>query len=143
TADADEMYALPGLTRDDVDAIVAYRAAAGTIQDPGGLVAANVISEDKLEQIAPFLIVSKPSSPGFATNGRARYRALVTNGDSRLPAMALDGRVGALRSLTLGGDFVLTHNFIGQVRADPARQALSAEPRANRVEVAKVYAEWK
>ena len=65
TADEDEIYALPGLTLAEAQAVVTYRTAAGGIPDPGGLVAGGVLGADKLLAIAPFLIVSQPKTPSF------------------------------------------------------------------------------
>jgi hypothetical protein len=143
-ADAEELYALPGLTVADVDAIITYRAAAGTIFDPGALAAAGVISDEKLAAIAPFVIVGpieRPGAPAFA--GRARYRALYSSGDSRLPAMALEARATTLRRLNLAVDLVVTRNLIGDLRYDAGRDALSAAGRTTRVHVPKAYAFWK
>src|SRR5690349_1617909 len=63
SADRAQLYALPNLTYEDVDAIIAYRdAQKGVISDPGGLVAAGAITEDKLLAIAAFVVVRPATS---------------------------------------------------------------------------------
>src|SRR5262245_58013577 len=58
SADRAQLYALPNLTYEDVDAILAYREAQkGVISDPAGLVAAGAITEDKLLGISSFIVV--------------------------------------------------------------------------------------
>ncbi len=141
-AAAEEIYALPGLTMQDAEAIVAYRVAAGGIGDPGGLVAGGALDGDKLATIAPFLLVSRPRAPGITFSGRARYRALVTSGDGRVPSMAAEARVTTLRNVTASASVILTRNNIGDVRYDPTRDALSGDPRATRPRLAKLYLHW-
>jgi hypothetical protein len=143
-ADAEELYALPGLTVADVDAIIAYREAAGGLFDPGSLAAAGVLTDEKLAAIAPFVIIAEAETPGAPSfSGRARARALYSSGDSRLPTMALEARATTLRRLTVAADVVITRNLIGDLRYDQGRDALSAEGRQVRVHLPKAYAHWK
>jgi hypothetical protein len=132
-ADAEELYALPGLTIADVDAIIAYRNAAGSIFDPGALAAAGVISDEKLAAIAPFVIVTpveQPGVPSFA--GRARYRALYSSGDSRLPAMALEARATTLRRLTPCGRRPSSRSSPAATRRASASGSPTTTPRSTR-----------
>jgi hypothetical protein len=46
------LYGLPNLTYEEVDKILAYRAAAGGIDDPAKLVSAQVLSDRKLLAIS-------------------------------------------------------------------------------------------
>jgi hypothetical protein len=142
-ADAQELYALPSLTLEDVDRIVAYRAASGGILDPGALVAAGVLGDDKLAAIAPFVIVTSPAAPGLAVDGRVRYRTLYTTEDDRVPPMALEGRATLLRNLTGAVALLLGRNDVGDVRYDQGRDALSAAQRTTRLAVPKGYVMWK
>jgi hypothetical protein len=52
-----ELYSLPNLTYDEVDAILAYRQVQGFVADPADLVAAGALTEQKLLAIAAFLIL--------------------------------------------------------------------------------------
>src|SRR5262249_18983910 len=121
-ADQEELYALPGLTLADVEAIVAYRTASGKIEDPAALVAAGVISDDKLERIAPFLLLRRPGI-GLAASGRITGRTLWTSEDSDFPATALEAKVLTLGNLTLGAGALITRHRLGDVRWDPSRGA--------------------
>src|SRR5262245_26628550 len=61
TADRQELYTLPNLTYDDVDAIIAYRELQkGRITNPAELVTAGALSEEKLLAISAFIIVTTP-----------------------------------------------------------------------------------
>jgi hypothetical protein len=143
-ADAEELYALPGLTLQDVDGIVAYREAAGGIPDPGALFAAGVLTDEKLLAIAPFLVVSRAAGADVPpVAGRARLRGVYTTGDGRLPPVALEGRASTLRNLHLALALVVARNDIGDLRYDTGRDALSAAPRATRLRVPKFYAAWR
>jgi hypothetical protein len=143
TADAEELYALPGLTAKDVQAIVTYRQGAGAITDAHSLVAAGLISDDKLHRIAPFLRV-RPSAAGpFAATGQIVGRTLWTSADRRVPATELEAKVQTLGNLTVGANAILTRDQLASVKWDPGRAALTAEPPATRLQLAKIYAAWR
>ena len=97
----------------------------------------------KLAAIAPFVVVSSGGGPGLAATGRVRFRTIYTGGESRVPPMALEGRVTMFHNLTVGADLLLTRNSLGDVRYDTGRDALSADGRAERLVLPKVYAMWK
>lgn len=71
-ATREELYSLPNLTYDDVDAILAFRKAQGYVGDPAGLVAAGALTDGKLLSIAAFLI----------ERSRAAIRKRVGNGSA-------------------------------------------------------------
>ncbi len=137
-----DLYALPNLTYEDVDAILAYREDVGWITDPADLVRANVLSERKLASISAFLVKRVPGRSLAATNGFVRYQTAWTQKDTRVPPMALQARVSTLRHLTVGAAGVLTRNRIGTPAWDPNRDALSAELASSQVHVPKYYAMW-
>lgn len=141
-ADRDELYALPNLTYDDVDRILAYRAEAGRIADPADLVAAGVLTQRKLASIAAFLVLPDSKASRGGVHGQIRYRTLYVAGDPRVPPMALQARVRALGNLTVGAAALLDPQRLGPVRWDPNRAALVAEPEAVRPRLPKAFAQW-
>ena len=143
SASRDELYSLPNLTYADVDAILDYRREAGRIHHPADLVAAGVLEERKLLAIAPFLVVVEEKPAAWATHGRVRYLGTYVAGDERVPAMALAARVSSLRHLEAGLVGVLTRQRLGDVRYDPNRGALSAEPPGVQFHLPKFYLQWQ
>lgn len=143
TAGRDDIYALPNLTYADVDAILAYRDDAGSIGDPLALVTAGVISQRKLEAIAPFLLLVEKKPALFATSGRFRYLTTWVAGDRDVPSMVLAGKVSTLKNLDIELTGVMTRNRISDVVFDPSRDALSAEPASVQVHVPKFYLQWE
>lgn len=143
-ADREELYSLPNLTYDEVDAILAYRTTAGWIRDPIDLVVNGVLSQEKLEAIAGFLVVSSQTQPLFATDGwiRSQTRWTVSDNDST-PPVALQARISTLEHLTVGMASTLSRNRISDVVYDPTRGALSARPADTQVHVPKLYARWE
>lgn len=142
TATREDLYTLPNLSFEDVDAILAYREEAGYIDDPAQLVAAGALSRPKLDSIAMFLVVTDPSRPLAATTGFVRYQTAWTPEDRRVPPMALQARVTTLRHLTVGVAATLSRNRIADVRYDPNREALSAVEAGPQVNVPKYFATW-
>jgi hypothetical protein len=145
TATRDELYALPNLTYDHVDGIIAYRNDAGRINDPADLVVAGVVPRRILAAIAPFLLLSgeEAEAPFRGARGFVRYRTMTSNGDQGVPPMALQGRVTTARHLTVGGAFVLDRNRIAPPKWDPNRQALTSTGEQVRPRVAKIFARWE
>lgn len=138
-ASREELYALPNLTYAEVDAILRYRAEAGFIDDPAALVVAGVLPERKLAAISAFLIVRAPERAGAAVDGLVRLPAVWVWSTDGPPPGALEARVGA-GDLTFGLVGTVTRNRLGDVRYDPVRGTLTAEPPATRLELPKVYA---
>jgi hypothetical protein len=144
TADRAQLYALPNLTYDDVDRILAFRATLdGVIRDPAALVSAGVLSEDKLLAIAAFLRLGGEPGQPLDLHGRVTLRTRWTVDDGRAPPIALQGRFTALEHLTVGGAGVLSRLEIGVPVYDPDRAALIAAPRSNRVRLPKLFAKWE
>jgi len=142
-ADDKEIYALPGLTLKDSQAIVAYRKAAGQLTDAQALVAAGVLSEEKLRRIAPFLSTRPSGGAPLDASGRVRLQALTSPDDHKIPTATLEARVMTLRYLTVGVNLVLARDQVSDVRWDPTRSALSAAPPPVQVRLAKVFADWR
>ncbi len=80
SADRDRLYDLPGLTYEDVDAIIEYRTAKGHIDEPTELVEAGAITAEQLIQIAPFIRIDA-AKPILPVSGRLRLQTRASNGD--------------------------------------------------------------
>lgn len=141
-AGREDLYALPNLTYEDVDRILAYREEAGRIADPADLVVAGVLTQRKLAALAAFLVVPDARGPRGTIHGTARYRMTYVAQDPRVPPMALQARVTALGNLTVGAAALLDPRRLGDVTWDPNRAALVAEPDAVRPRLPKAFAQW-
>ncbi len=142
-ASREELYALPNLSYDDVDRILAYREDAGRIADPADLVSAGVISQRTLASLASFLLIPATRATRGGVSGFVRYRTTYVGGDPRVPPMALQSRVKALGNLTVGGAALLDPRRLGPVQWDPNRAALVAPPDTPRPRVPKLFAQWE
>lgn len=142
SASREQLYALPNLSYEEVDRILAYREDAGRIADPADLVVAGVLTRRKLAALASFLLVPDPRGSRGAVHGTVRYRTLYVPGDPRVPPMALQTQVTALGNLTVGGSALLDPQMLGPVRWDPNRAALVAEGDAPRPRLPKLFAQW-
>lgn len=143
TADRATLYALPNLTYEDVDAILKYREQnQGAIEDPGALVAAGVLSEDKLLAISAFLVVTTQQDR-YNVKGWIRAMARYGLRDRMAPPMALRGRLGAMKHLQAGFAGVFTRLQVGAPQYDPARDALIADPAGYGVTIPKAYVKYE
>jgi Helix-hairpin-helix motif len=142
TATRDQLYTLPNLNYDDVDAILAYRAEAGVIHAPADLVAAGVLSRDKLGSILTFISASDVKAKLTATHGWIRYQTGWSQTDQGVPPMVLQARVTTLRQLTIGVAGFVVRQQTGNPVWDPTRDSLMAPELGPRVRVPKVFAEW-
>jgi len=141
-ASRDDLYTLPNLNYDQVDAIIAFRKEAGYISDPAALVIAGVIDRKIMASIAAFLVVSEAGRKLRTTSGRVRYRAAWSQKDYLVPPMAIDAQIQTARHLSLGFAGVLNRLQASDVRWDPNRQALSAIAPKPMARLPKVYAMW-
>ncbi|HLL23659.1 MAG TPA: hypothetical protein VK427_16085 [Kofleriaceae bacterium] len=146
TADRAQLYALPNLTYEDVDAIIAYREAQrGVIADPAGLVAAGVITEDKLLAIASFVVVRQADTRlrlrGFV---QAMTRYAPSDGtDYDIPPFASRGRFTLMKHLQFGYAATVTRLQVGEPVYDPNRDALIASRPGTQLHVPKIYVEYE
>jgi len=138
-----ELYSLPNLTYDDVDAILAYRKEQGFIRDPAELVRANVVTEDRLLSIAPFLVVRDPFAELSSVHGFVQAQSQYTAGDDEVMPVALRARVMSGRHLTAGIAVVETRLRAGEVVYDPNRDALLVEAPGAQAHVPKIYVHWQ
>jgi len=151
TADRNELYTLPNLTYEDVDAIIAYRTLQkGRINDPAELVAAGALSQEKLLAISAFIITRAPGENPLAAKGwvrawtRMSYHDVNTDREGfLLPPVVLRARVTAMQHLTAGIAISNTRLDPGDPIYDPNRGALIAAPMSNHVRVPKAYVKWE
>ncbi|HTE55619.1 MAG TPA: helix-hairpin-helix domain-containing protein [Kofleriaceae bacterium] len=142
-ASREELYSLPNLTYGDVDAILEYRKLAGWVNDPIDLVAAGVLSQQKLEAIAAFLVVTDPTRSLFATGGWVRAQTRWSVEDDDAPPGAFQARVTSLKNLTVGFASTFSRNRLADVEYDPERDALSAVPADEKLDIPKFFAKWE
>jgi hypothetical protein len=141
TANRAELYSLPNLTYDDVDAILAYRKEQGFIRDPAELVAAEVLTDDKLLSIAAFLLIRDPFDK-TSVRGMVWAGTQFTIGDDRVPPVGLRTRVLVGRHLTVGAAAAMTRLRPGQVVYDPNRDALLVDEPGVSVHLPKAYVHY-
>ena len=141
-ATREQLYSLPNLTYNDVDAILAYREEVGSIYAPGDLAAAGVISREKLASILTFIQAHDKRARLTATHGWIRYQTAWSQEDRTVPPMSLQARVTTLRKLTIGFAGLVTRQRPGNPIWDPNREALMAPEMAPRVSVPKYYVQW-
>jgi hypothetical protein len=150
-ADRNELYTLPNLTFEDVDAIIAYRELNGRINDPAELVGTGALSEQKLFAIASFIIVKERGTSPLAARGFARVMTRMSRRDFNpsppqdplVPPFGLRARVTVMQYLTLGVVVATTRMRVGAPVFDPARNALVADARSNQAHIPKIYARWE
>ncbi len=143
TADRARLYALPNLTYDDVDRIIAYRDKQnGVIRDPAGLVAAGVLSSEKLLAISAFLVLGR-GADSLGVRGWVRAMTRFSVRDPLLPPFALRGRFSAPGNLQAGFAAVFTRLEIGAPVYDPNRGALIADRRGYGAAVPKFFVKYE
>jgi hypothetical protein len=142
TATRDQLYTLPNLTYENVDAILAYRAEVGVIHAPADLVAAGVLDREKLGSILTFISASDVKAKLTATHGWIRYQTAWSQADLGVPPMVLQARVTTLRQLTIGVAGFVVRQQAGDAIWEPTRDTLMAPELAPRVRVPKFFAEW-
>lgn len=142
TASRADLYALPGLSYAEVDAILEYRKLAGHIEDPGVLVQAGALTSEDLQEIAPFLLVVDRGQP-LPVAGYAKFQTRVMNQDPVPPPLMLRTRLKLPLDFS-AGFALLTNRFrLGQVTYDPLGARLQARSPAYGLTVPKAYVQWK
>lgn len=140
TANRDELYSLPNLTYDDVDAILSYRKEQGFIRDPADLVATGALTDDKLLAIAAFLLVRDPFAGAHAIHGFVQAQTAFTPGDDLIAPLGLRARFLYGRHVTAGVAATMTRLRAGDVVYDPNRDAMIAEAPGVQAHLPKFYA---
>jgi len=142
-AGREELYGLPNLTYPEVDAILAYRKEQGFIRDPSDLVGAGVLTQDKLLSISAFLLVTTQDKSEWQPRGWVRATTRFAIKDSQLPPIGLRARVTIGKHLTAGLAATMTRLRLGDVRFDPNRDALLADPEGYQLHVPKIYVRYE
>lgn len=143
-ADRGELYALPNLTYDDVDKIIALRTLnKGVIRDPADLVAAGAISQEKLLAIAAFIVFEAAGEDKLALRGWIRAMTRFSHTDRIAPPIMLRSRMNAMKHLQAGIAITSTRLRIGDPVYDPNRDALIAEEASLQVHVPKAFLKWE
>jgi hypothetical protein len=143
TAGREELYALPNLTYPEVDGILAYRKEQGFIRDPTDLVGAGVLTQDKLLSIAAFLVVSTDSTNPWQPRGWVRATTRAAIKDDLLPPIGVRARLTIGKHLTVGAAATMTRLRLGDVRYDPNRDALLADPEGYQLHLPKLYVKYE
>lgn len=143
-ASREELYALPNLTYDDVDKIIAYRSLnKGRINDPADLVAAGALTQEQLEAISAFITVRKRGESPSALHGWVKAESRYTIHDDKAPPIALRARISFDRNFTAGIALATTRLEIGDAQYDPNRNALIADPARYSAKIAKAYVKYE
>lgn len=141
TASREALYTLPGLDWAQVDALLAWRQAAGADWRLEQLVEAGVLTAAQLRQLRPFL--REPERSSAPVSGRLRLRGASGVGESLLPAMLLQAEVEGPWGLRAGGGAVLTRRRLGTVFYDSRRHALVAELPSLTPQLPKLDVRWE
>ena len=142
-ATREELYSLPNLTYDDVDAILAYRKTQGYVGDPANLVASASVTADKLLAITAFLIVRSRDRDPNRPRGVVRVFTRAANADDRVPPIGLRARMSVGRYLTAGLAATLTRRRIEAPAWDPNRGGLIADGERVQAHVPKLYVRYR
>ncbi|MCB9561162.1 MAG: helix-hairpin-helix domain-containing protein [Kofleriaceae bacterium] len=143
TASREDLYSLPNLTYDEVDRILAYRKEQGFVRDPADLVAAGVLTDDKLLAIAAFLVIRDPLAGRSAVHGFVQAQTGFTAGDDLAPPAGIRGRLLYGRHLTAGVAATLTRLRAGDVVYDPDREAMLADAPGVQLHLPKAYVAYQ
>ena len=147
SGDRAQLYALPNLTYEDVDAIIAYRdAQRGVISDPAGLVGAGALTEDKLLAISAFVVVRQADSRlklrGYA-QAMTRWAPSDNDSDYEMPPFASRGRFGLFKHVRMGYAATVSRLQIDDPVYDPNRDALIAGRPETQIHVPKIYVQYE
>lgn len=141
-ASRDELYSLPNLSYVDVDAILEYRKIKGRITSLAELATAGVLDERTVLSVSAFLLIGEGSLLD-ELRGHVVARTRGTPDDRTAPPVMVRGRVMLGDAWTVGGAALTTRYRLGDVRYDPARDALSAEPAGLQAHLPKFYARYQ
>lgn len=146
TASPEEIYELPNVTYEHVNAIIEYRKSAHGIQSPEALVAAGVLDEALLLQILPFITLSEVSSGKGVKGtkyigGSVKYGVAASASDTKAPPMFLRTRLKGPFNLKAGLLLMTARNMISGLYEDGG--LLYADRPGYSFHVPKYYVEWK
>lgn len=143
TAGRDDLYTLPNVTLAQVDALIKYRETSGWIEDPADLVKAKILTKKELNQVAPFITVTKRPGLNVPLSGRLRVVAAGSPTDGLAPPYYTQLRVKAPMGLSFGLVTVGTRTRVSGLQWDESLNAMTADPPGYGVAVPKFFAQWK
>lgn len=141
-APREKLYDLPGITYDDVDKLLLYRAQKGRIEDPAELVGAEVLTAEQLIGIAPYITLD-PAKQKLPVSGKFRLLSQYTLTDPLAPPALFAARLKGPLDLTVGAMLVTS-------RLDPVRpvfnqslQGLATEGYKYRLDAPRLFLQWQ
>jgi hypothetical protein len=143
TATREDLYSLPNLTYDEVDAILAYRGTQRFIAQPIDLVAAGALTEQKLLAISAFLVVSDRRKGEFAPRGWVRAQTRFTQDDHDVFPVGVRARLTLGRHVTVGAVATDTRLRLGDTAWDNNRDGLIVDGTGSQIHVPKIFARYK
>jgi hypothetical protein len=141
TADRAQLYTLPNLTYDDVDAIIRFREKE-RVRDPAQLVKAGALSEEKLLAIAAFIEL-EDAPDKYGLKGWARLQTRWTPADNIAPPFLFRARFKAFKHLQFGLAATFTRLDVGAPQYDPNRDALIADPQGYGFVLPKAFIKYE
>ncbi len=141
TASREALYALPGLTWAQVDALLAYRARVEGAFRPEALVAAGVLTAEQLQRVRPFLAGEAPGTR--AVSGRLRLLTAYGAADGLVPPVLLQAQAEGPLGFRGGAVAALTRRRLEAVRYEPRRRALMAGLPGVTPQVPKFHVRWE
>lgn len=143
TANRDDLYTLPNLTLSQVDSVIKYRETSGWIEDPADLVKAKILTKRELNQVAPFVTVTKRPGLNVPVSGRLRVLTAGSPTDGLAPPYYSQLRLKAPLGFSFGLVTVGARTRVTGLQWDDALQAMTASPPSYQVVVPKFFAQWK
>ncbi|MCY1073738.1 hypothetical protein [Archangium lansingense] len=140
TASREVLYALPGLTWAQVDALLAYRARVEGSFAPEALVDAGVLTAEQLRQVRPFLTGEARGTRSFS--GRLRLLTAYGAADGLVPPVLLQAQAEGPLGFRGGVVATLTRRRLEAVRYEPRRRALVAELPGVAPRLPKFHVRW-
>ncbi|PTL80068.1 hypothetical protein DAT35_31085 [Vitiosangium sp. GDMCC 1.1324] len=141
TATREALYALPGLTWAQVDALLAYREQVEGSFAPEDLVGAGVLTAEQLQRLRPFL-AGEERGKGVVS-GRVRLSTAYGAADALVPPVLLQARIDGPLGFQGGGVVSLTRRRLGPVRYDSRRRALVAGLPSAALQLPKLHVGWE
>ncbi|MFE8605008.1 hypothetical protein [Archangium violaceum] len=141
TASREALYALPGLTWAQVDALLAYRARVEGDFEPGALVEAGVLTAEQLQRVRPFL--AGEARAARPVSGRLRLLTAYGAADALVPPVLLHAQAEGPLGLRGGAVISLTRRRLEAVRYEPRRRALVAGLPGVVPRLPKLHVRWE
>ena len=141
TASREALYALPGFTWAQVDALIAWRETRAGDFTGEDLVEAGVLTGAQLDRVRAFLGGRTRGAPDVS--GRVRLLSAYGTADAWVPPVLLQARVRGPWGLHAGVTASLTRRRLEVVHYDSRRRALVAGPPGVTVRLPKFHLRWE